>query len=391
MKIKRDTQSAGAEIRPARRSDGGSAAIEIIQDLGLLVVIAIGAIALGILSPVFFTRLNIENLLFSSTIIAVIAIGEAFVILVAGIDLSVGAVLALSSVLSVGLVNDFGFPPLVAAFVSLAAGALIGLINGLNVTLTKIPALIATLAMLTAVRGSAFIYSGGQNIAPVPDLYIRVQATRLAGVPVIILLTLALGVVAHFVLTRTRFGRSIYATGGNPLASRLAGIRTGRIIVLAYTISGVLAALGGLMITARLEAGAATAGQGLELTVISAVVIGGVSLFGGEGKIAGVLLGVLLLGLVQNAINLLSVPPNYDYVVSGIVIAAAATLDVYRRNYLEAGLRRRANAPGSERRKEPEHANSPAALAGQHEKDDPASRDQTRNEKQISYNQRRNR
>src|SRR5579883_1533174 len=318
MKVERDTQSASTELRPARRSDGGSTAIEIIQDLGLLVVIAIGAIALGVLSPVFFTRLNIENLLFSSTIIAVVAVGEAFVILVAGIDLSVGAVLALSSVLAVGLVNDFGFPPLAAAFVSLAAGAIIGLVNGLNVTLTKIPALIATLAMLTAVRGSAFIYSGGQNIAPVPDLYIRVQAARVAGVPVIILLTLALGVVAHFILTRTRFGRSIYATGGNPIAARLAGIRTGRIIVLAYTISGVLAALGGLMITARLEAGAATAGQGLELTVISAVVIGGVSLFGGEGKIAGVLLGVLLLGLVQNAINLLSVPPNYDYVVSGI-------------------------------------------------------------------------
>jgi len=300
---------------------------------------------------VFFTRLNIENLLFSSTVIAVIAIGESFVIMVAGIDLSVGAVLALSSVLSVGLVNDFGLPVAAAIAASLGAGALIGLINGLNVTLTKIPALIATLAMLTVTRGLAFIYSGGQNIAPVRDLYIRLQATRILGIPIIILFTLALGIVAHFVLTKTRFGRSIYATGGNPVAARLSGIRVNRVIVLAYTISGVLAALGGLMITARLEAGAATAGQGTELTVISAVVIGGVSLFGGEGKIAGVLLGVLLLGLVQNAINLLNVPPNYDYVVSGFVIAVAAALDVYRRNYLEAGLRRRANLPTSVPRK----------------------------------------
>ena len=157
--------------------------------------------------------------------------------------------------------------------------------------------------------------------------------------------------MAHVVLTRTRFGRSIYATGGNPVAARLSGIRTSRIIVLAYVISGVLAALGGLMITARLEAGAATAGQGQELTVISAVVIGGVSLFGGEGKIAGVLLGVLLLGLVQNAINLLNVPPNYDYVVSGLVIAIAAALDVYRRKYIEVELRRRSNPALSEPRK----------------------------------------
>jgi len=243
--------------RPRQRSEGASTAIDAIQDVGLLIVIALGAIVLGFLSPVFFTRLNIENLLFSSTIVAVIAIGEAFVILVAGIDLSVGAVLALSSVLSVGLVNDYGVPPLAAAAVALCVGALTGLINGLNVTLTRIPALIATLAMMTVTRGLAFIYSGGQNIAPVPDAYVRVQAKRIADVPVIIVFTLALGVIAHLVLTRTRFGRSIYATGGNAVAARLSGIRTRQITVAAYLISGVLAALGGLMITARLEAGAA--------------------------------------------------------------------------------------------------------------------------------------
>ena len=351
MNVKPEPDKSIRPLRAARKNNGGTTAIEVVQDLGLLIVIAIGAIVLSVFSPVFLSRLNIENLLFSSTIIAVIAIGESFVILVAGIDLSVGAVLALSSVLSVGLVNDFGAPVTVAVIASLCVGALIGLINGINVTLTKIPALIATLAMLTVTRGLAFIYSGGQNIAPVPDFYVTVQATRLFGVPIIILLTLGLGVLAHFVLAKTRFGRSVYATGGNPVAARLSGIRTNRVIVTAYTISGVMAALGGVMITARLEAGAATAGQGMELTVISATVIGGVSLFGGEGKIAGVLLGVLLLGLVQNAINLLNVPPNYDYVVSGLVIAVAAALDVYRRNYLEVGLGRRAKHPKSEPRK----------------------------------------
>jgi ribose transport system permease protein len=267
--------------------------------------------------------------------------GQAFVILVAGIDLSVGAVLALASVLGVVLATQADLPVIVAALLALGAGAGIGLINGLAVTLLRIPALIATLAMMSITRGIAYLISDGRNIAPVPDIYVEIQALRIFNVPFVIIFTALLGLLAHFVLTRTRFGREIYATGGNPVAARLAGIATNRVILVAYMISGLAAALGGLMITARLEAGAATAGFGYELTVISAVVIGGVSLFGGEGKIAGVLLGVILLGLVQNAVNLLNVPPNYDYVVSGTVIAAAAALDVYRRRYVESGLRKR--------------------------------------------------
>lgn len=315
--------------------------LDLIQSLGLLGVILIGGLLLSFASPVFFSRINIENLLFASTIIAVVAMGQAFVILVAGIDLAVGAVLALSSVLCVVLATKSGLPVGIAALLALLVGTLIGAVNGLAVTVLRLPALIATLAMMSVVRGVAYLISDGRNIAPVPGIYVDIQGTRVFGVPLVILLTITLGVVAHLILTRTRFGREIYATGGNPIAARLAGIRTNRVIVIAYMISGFAAALGGLMITARLEAGAATAGFGYELTVISAVVIGGVSLFGGEGKIPGVLLGVILLGLVQNAVNLLNVPPNYDYVVSGIVIAAAATLDVYRRRLVEAGLRRR--------------------------------------------------
>jgi ribose transport system permease protein len=320
---------------------GNKAFFEIVQDLGLVVIIVICSILLGLASPVFFSRINLENLLFSSTIIAVVAIGEAFVIMVAGIDLSVGAVLALSSVLCVGLAINQGLPVWLAVLIALGLGALVGFINGLAVTMLKIPALIATLAMMSIARGIAFIYSGGRNIAPIPDVFSDIQAARLFGIPVMIIFTIGIAIIAHFVLSRTRFGREIYATGGNPIAATLSGIRSNRVIISAYMISGVAAAIGGLMITARLEAGAATAGFGTELTVISAVVIGGVSLFGGEGKIGAVLLGVLLLGLVQNAINLLNVPPNYDYVVSGLVIALAASVDVFRRSIAEAGLRRR--------------------------------------------------
>jgi ribose transport system permease protein len=332
---------SSSQIGAAKSGAANTRVLNAIQSLGLLFVILIGGVLLSFASPVFFTRINLENLLFSSTIIAIVAIGQAFVILIAGIDLSVGAVLALSSVLCVVFAIQLSVPTVLAAILSLGIGALVGFINGLNVTLVRIPALIATLAMMSVTRGIAFLISGGRNIAPVPSIYVDIQSSRLFGVPVVILFTLLVGVLAHFVLTRTRFGREIYATGGNAVAAQLAGIRTNRVIILAYVISGLCAALGGLMITARLEAGAATAGFGYELVVISAVVIGGVSLFGGEGRISGVLLGVILLGLVQNAVNLLNIPPNYDYVVSGVVIAAAAALDVYRRRYVEAGLRRR--------------------------------------------------
>jgi ribose transport system permease protein len=345
--------SSPAAASLTRPGAGSTRILDAIQSVGLLFVILIGGIALSFASPVFFTRINLENLLFSSTVIAIVAIGQAFVILIAGIDLSVGAVLALSSVLGVVLATQMDLPVWLAVFLALGAGALVGLINGLNVTLLKIPPLIATLAMMSVTRGIAFLISGGRNIAPVPSVFVDIQSARLFGIPVIIVFTLLIGVLAHLILTRTRFGREIYATGGNAVAAQLAGIRTNRVIIAAYVISGLCAALGGLMITARLEAGAATAGFGYELIVISAVVIGGVSLFGGEGRIVGVLLGVILLGLVQNAVNLLNVPPNYDYVVSGVVIAAAAALDVYRRRYVEAGLRRRTMIAKRDRAKNP--------------------------------------
>jgi ribose transport system permease protein len=329
--------SAPQPSLPGRLRISNRSMVEILEDLGLVVILVIASILLGLASPMFFSRTNIGNLLLTSTIIAVVSIGEAFVIMVAGIDLSVGAVLALSSVMCVGLAVNQGLPVWLAALIAIGLGAIVGLINGLAVTRLKIPALIATLAMMSIARGLAFIYSGGRNIAPIPDVYDNIQAARLFGVPVIILLTIVIAIIAHFVLSSTRFGREIYATGGNPIAATLSGIRADRVIITAYVISGIAAALGGLMITARLEAGAATAGFGMELTVISAAVIGGVSLFGGEGKIGSVLLGVLLLGLVQNAITLLNVPPNYDYVISGLVIGLAAAVDVFRRKSRRQG------------------------------------------------------
>lgn len=314
----------------------------VLDKFGLLIVIVIGIVIMSQASPVFATWINFTNVLYVSSLVAVVAIGEMFVLLVGGIDLSVGSVVALSSVLVVGLTQDTGLPLAVAVVLSLAVGLLFGFVNGLAATKLRISSLIVTLGTLSIASGLAFIYTGGSNLAPIPPQLAAIGTARVGTLPVVILFALVVAVLAHVLLSRTRFGRSVYAVGGNPVAARLSGIRSDRIIVLAFMVSGLLAAVGGLMITVRLGAGSASSGAGLELTVIAAVVIGGTSLFGGEGRVPGTLLGVLLLGLVQNSINLLAVPANVDLVVSGLVIVIAAGVDVYRRLYLEPALARRA-------------------------------------------------
>jgi ribose transport system permease protein len=306
-------------------------------------VILVLGIALTFASPVFLTKTNIINVLFSSTIIAVVAIGMTFVIIARGIDLSVGSLVSLTSVFAVGLWLKSGWPIWLAIVAAFGIGALAGFVNGFASTKLNISPLIVTLAMLSIAQGAALIYSGGQNIAPVPGVFDWIRDTQIGDVPVVIPFVLFVAVLAHIVLSRTRFGRSVYAVGGNPTAARLAGIHTTRIIIATFVISGLCAALGGVMTSARLASGAATAGEAMLLPVIAAVVIGGTSLFGGEGSIVGTMLGVLLLALVQNAINLLEVPPNYDLVVQGGVIFVAAGLDVYRRRF--AGRAGRGGAP----------------------------------------------
>jgi ribose transport system permease protein len=312
----------------------------IVNKFGLLIVILIGIAVMSQVSPVFFTGINFTNVLYVASLVAVVAIGEMFVLLVGGIDLSVGAVVALSSVLVVGLTKQ-GWPTWSAIVASLVVGIIFGLLNGLLATKFQISALVVTLGTMSIARGLAFMYTGGSNLAPVPADLAALGNASIGTFPLVIVFALLIAVVAHIFLSNTKYGRSLYAVGGNPVAARLSGIRSDRIKILAFVVSGLLAAVGGLMITVRLGAGSASSGTGLELTVIAAVVIGGTSLFGGEGRVPGTLLGVLLLGLVQNSINLLSVPPNFDLVVSGVVIVLAAGVDVYRRLYLEPSLARR--------------------------------------------------
>lgn len=329
---------------PARRRDFGQALKVFLGDQGPLVVIVVFALVMSQLSDVFLTRTNIINLLYQSTILAVFAVGMTFVVLTAGIDLSVGSVAALSSVVATKLVVDADIPPVLGIVLALLVGAGVGTINGLAVTRIGISPLIVTLATLSAGSGAAFAWTDGSNVTPVPDLYRWFGTTEVIGIPVMIPFALAIALIAYVVLSRTPFGRSVYAVGGNAVAARLAGIRTERVVTAVYIISGVTAAIAGLMLTARLFSGSPRAGQGMELTVIAAVVIGGTSLFGGSGGIRGTLYGVLLITMVTNSINLLGVPSAYDDLITGAVIFVAAALDVVRHGYFQRAMARRAQA-----------------------------------------------
>ncbi|PFN99579.1 ribose ABC transporter permease [Bacillus sp. AFS076308] len=309
---------------------------QYLGSLGLLIVIVAFGIVLSFMSPVFLTKTNLINLLMQSTILVTLALGVTFVIITGGIDLSVGAIMAVSSALGLGLIVYNGVPVIVGVFIMVLIGAVFGLINGLFITKLQLSPLIVTLGTMGIARGIVLIYTNSANIDPVPDSFVSLATGSLFSIPYLILLVAVFAIIAHIILKNTVFGRSVYASGGNELAARLSGVRTKTIITLTYVISGVTAAIGGLLLSARLESVGPTAGTGLELTVIAAVVIGGTSLFGGQGNILGTILGVILISLVSNAINLLSVPPAWDSLVQGSVILVAALLDVYRRKFLKS-------------------------------------------------------
>lgn len=307
---------------------------QYLGSLGLLIVIVAFCVVLSFLSPVFLSKMNLINLLMQSTILVTLALGVTFVIMTGGIDLSVGGVMAVSSAVGLGAIVYDGVPVIVGVLIMILIGAAFGFVNGFLVTKFGVPPLIVTLATMGIARGIVLIYTNSANVNPVPDSFITLATGRLFSIPYLIIVVAILAIIAHVVLKHSVFGRSVYASGGNELAARLAGIKTKTVITLTYVIAGVMASIGGLFLTARLESAGPTAGLGIELTVIAAVVIGGTSLFGGQGNIIGTILGVILIALVSNAVNLLGVPPAWDQLVTGGVILVAALLDVYRRKFL---------------------------------------------------------
>jgi ribose/xylose/arabinose/galactoside ABC-type transport system permease subunit len=292
-----------------------------ITDYGIVAAFIILCVALAVLTPTFLTSGNLLNVGRQVSIVAILAAGQTFVILTAGIDLSVGSVLAVSGAVAAGVAASMGWGPGIVA--GLLVGGTAGLLSGLAITLLMVPDFVATLAMLSIARGATLIYTGGQPISVAEGGIRFLGAGDLGPIPVPIVVTLVVFAIAIVILRSTTFGRYVYAVGGNRRAAAFSGIDTRRVRVLVYVISGLLAALAGIVLTGRLATADPQAGVGYELDAIAAVVLGGTSLFGGEGRVVRTLLGALILGVLGNGMNLLDVSPFYQEVAKGFVIVVA--------------------------------------------------------------------
>ncbi|GHE85603.1 ABC transporter permease/substrate-binding protein [Streptomyces fumanus] len=302
----------------------------LLLDNGALTALIVLVIAMSALSGDFLTTDNLLNVGVQAAVTAILAFGVTFVIVSAGIDLSVGSVAALSATVLAWTASQAGVPVPVAVLLAVLTGAACGLVNGFLVSYGKLPPFIATLAMLSVGRGLSLVISQGSPI-PFPDSVSHLGDTLGGWLPAPVLVMIVLGLVTALVLGRTYIGRSMYAIGGNEEAARLSGLRVKRQKLAIYAFSGLFAAAAGIVLAARLSSAQPQAAQGYELDAIAAVVIGGASLAGGTGKASGTLIGALILAVLRNGLNLLSVSAFWQQVVIGVVIALAVLLDTVRR------------------------------------------------------------
>ena len=300
-------------------------AIRYAMVLVLLLVIAFFAYR----SARFGTVDNVITILVAAAPFALIALGQTLVILTGGIDLSVGSVIALSSMSSAlaakAVPGQIWLPVVVAIVVGLVAGS----VNGLVVSVIHVPPFIATLGMLTLASGLAYVVGNGAPINGLPENFGSIANTQVLGLTIPVILMIVGIVGLGIVMRRTAFGMRVYAVGGNPLAARIAGVQTGKVLFSVYAISGALAGLSGVMLASRVITGSPTLGQGYELDAIAAVVIGGASLLGGRGTVWGTALGLLLIQTLNNGLDILTVPAYWQDVIKGLLIVSAVAVDVW--------------------------------------------------------------
>lgn len=316
-----ETKLTNTTKNQAKRSD-------LYRKLGPLVALIAMMALVTILNINFIRPANLLNLLRQVSVNALIAFGMTFVVITGGIDLSVGSILALSGALTAGIIAT-GIPAPIAIILGLLIGALLGMVNGLLITKGKVAPFIGTLATMTIYRGLTLVYTEGNPITGFGGGFAFEFFGRgyLFGIPFpVILMTIAF-IILFFILHKMTFGRKTFAIGGNEEAAYIAGIKSDRIKTMVYAVSGMMSALAGLILTSRLNSAQPTAGTAYELDAIAAVVIGGTSLAGGKGRIVGTLIGALIIGTLNNGLNLLGVSSFYQQVVRGVVIIIAVLLD----------------------------------------------------------------
>ncbi|MDJ1007717.1 MAG: ABC transporter permease [Paracoccaceae bacterium] len=295
-----------------------------------LIVLFVLAAMMAVLSPFFLSVSNFMNILLATSTIGVLAIAATFVLSSGGLDLSLGSVMGLSGVVGAAVAVKMGMPTPVAVLACIGAGAAAGYVNGLIITRAFVPAFIVTLGMLGIARGLALVISDGRVIYGLPQAMVYLGQGRPFGIPMPVIIFIAAAVVMHIILAYTRYGRHTLAIGDNENAARTAGINVERHRLSLYTLSGGLAGLAGLLFATRINSGDPTAGITYELTAITAAIIGGTNLFGGRGSILGTLIGALIMGVLQNGLNLLAVQSYYQQMAIGAVLILAVFIDQWQ-------------------------------------------------------------
>ena len=301
---------------------------ELTTVIALIILMAV----ITIINSNFLTANNLLNLLLQVTSNALIAFGMTFVILTGGIDLSVGSILALSSALTAGLLG-YGIPVTLAIFISLILGCILGMMNGLLISYGKLAPFIVTLATMTIFRGATLVYTNGNPITKgLSDTFLFqfLGQGYIVGIPFPVIIMFIVFIVLYVLLHKTAFGKSVYAIGGNEKAAYISGVKLNKVKIIIYSISGIMASISGLIITSRLSSAQPTAGASYEMDAIAAVVLGGTSLSGGKGRILGTLIGALIIGVLNNGLNIIGVSAFWQQVVKGVVILIAVLIDRFK-------------------------------------------------------------
>ena len=295
---------------------------ELTTVIALIILMAV----ITIINSNFLTANNLLNLLLQVTSNALIAFGMTFVILTGGIDLSVGSILALSSALTAGLLGS-GMPVTLAILISLILGCILGMMNGLLISYGKLAPFIVTLATMTIFRGATLVYTNGLSDT---FLFQFLGQGYIVGIPFPVIIMFIVFIVLYVLLHKTAFGKSVYAIGGNEKAAYISGVKLNKVKIIIYSISGIMASISGLIITSRLSSAQPTAGASYEMDAIAAVVLGGTSLSGGKGRILGTLIGALIIGVLNNGLNIIGVSAFWQQVVKGVVILIAVLIDRFK-------------------------------------------------------------
>ena len=323
-KTKKTTATAGV---------GTAVKIYFKENLGIIVAFLVLCVFLSVFpktSGSFFTRQNIFNVLRQISTNLFLACGMTMVIILGGIDLSVGSIIALSGCISAGCVARYNLPLPIALLMGLLVGLLVGMFNGAVISKTTIPAFIVTLATMNIAKGLAYVYTGGSPVRVVTKEWQFLGAGYVGIFPTPVVILVIVLIITAIIMNKTKMGRHMYAVGGNQQAAEFSGIKVEKVKFFVHAFSGLMAGLAGIVLASRMYSGQPTAGDGAEMDAIAAVVVGGTSMAGGSGKIGGTIIGGLIIGVLNNGLNLLNVNSFWQYVVKGVVILLAVFLDYFR-------------------------------------------------------------